>query len=81
MKKKNVEKLINKIDIDNNFDKINSQINYGKYLTKKEVKNKMNSTAKVFIIAGALYASIIAFFAILLVHLCIIKKFMLCMKI
>lgn len=64
MKKKNVEKLINKIDVDNNFDKINSQINYDKYLTKKEVKNKMNSTAKVFIIAGALYASIIAFFAI-----------------
>ena len=31
MSKKQVEKLINKIDIENNFDKINSQIDYDKY--------------------------------------------------
>lgn len=62
MSKKQVEKLINKIDIENNFDKINSQIDYDKYV-EEEVKVKktfkLNAFAGVAVGIIAAYALVI----------------------
>lgn len=66
MKKKSVEKLINKIDIDNNFDKINNRINYDKYVTDaNEKKIKKASPLKILAISvGSIYAALLLFIAI-----------------
>ena len=59
MKRKNVEKLINKIDVDNNFEKINSQINYDKYVSNFENKKRIkNPIVTIAIATASLYGAI-----------------------
>ena len=66
MKKKQVESLINKIDIENNFDKINGQINYDKYIkaNKLHTKRRLNPAVNALLIVGSVYASLVAVFAV-----------------
>lgn len=62
MSKKQVEKLINKIDVENKFDEINSKIDYDKYVKVEEKTKKpfrLNSFAGVAVGIVAAYALVL----------------------
>ena len=62
MSKKQVEKLNNKIDVENKFDEINSKIDYDKYVKVEEKAKKpfrLNSFAGVAVGIVAAYALVL----------------------
>ena len=62
MSKKQVEKLINKIDVENKFDEINSKIDYDKYVKVEEKAKKpfrLNPFAGVAVGIVAAYALVL----------------------